>query len=451
MPGSANPSLLTAASPPAEPAARQVVSLAQDGHGVVRCDGKVVFVEGALPGETVEFQRWRRKPSYDLANLTRVVRESSARVAPRCRHYDRCGGCSLQHLDPRAQVAMKQRILEDNLARIGKVQPEVLLAPIHGPSWGYRQRARLSVRHVPSKGGALVGFRERRAHLVVDMDSCEVLPARISALIPALRDLITRLVLADRIPQVEVAVGEHATALVLRVLDRPADADLALMRAFSFQHSLDIFLQPSGPETVNSLDPTSVHPLTYRLPEFDLTLRFEPNEFTQVNFDVNRVLVRRAVALLDPCPGLRVADLFCGVGNFSLAIARRGAWVEGVDAGAELLARAGENANRNGLAHRVRFLAADLIEAPEAALARLGRIDRVLLDPPRDGAAALANALDADGPERIVYVSCNAATLARDAGVLVRDKGYRLSAAGVVNMFPHTSHVESIALFVRPQ
>ena len=451
MPGSANPPPLTAASPPAEASALQVLSLAQDGHGVVRCDGKVVFVEGALPGETVEFQRWRRKPSYDLANLTRVVRESSERVAPHCRHYDRCGGCSLQHLDPRAQVAVKQRILEDNLARIGKVQPEVLLSPIHGPYWGYRQRARLSVRGVPRKGGALVGFRERRAHLVVDMDSCEVLPARISALIPALRDLVSGLAIGDRIPQIEVAVGEHVAALVLRVLDRPSDADLTLIRAFSSRHGLDIYLQSAGPETVQPLDPTTAQPLTYRLPEFDLTLRFEPNDFTQINFDVNRVLVRRAVALLDPRPDLRVADLFCGVGNFSLAIARSGAWVEGIDHGAELLARAGENANRNRLAHRVRFLAADLIEAPGPVLARLGQLDRMLLDPARDGAAALVNALDAGGPERIVYVSCNPATLARDAGTLVRDKGYRLSAAGVVNMFPHTSHVESIALFVRPQ
>jgi 23S rRNA (uracil1939-C5)-methyltransferase len=451
VPGSTNPPALTAASPPAEASALQVLSLAQDGHGVVRCDGKVVFVQGALPGETVEFQRWRRKPSYDLANLTHVVRESSARVVPRCRHYERCGGCSLQHLDPRAQVAMKQRSLEDNLARIGKVQPEMLLAPIHGPYWGYRQRARLSVRGAPRKGGALVGFRERRAHLVVDMDSCEVLPERISALIPALRDLVSGLAIGDRIPQIEVAVGEHAAALVLRVLDPLVDADLALVLAFSLRHRLDIYVQPAGPESVQPLDRTNVRPLTYCLPEFDLTLRFEPTDFTQVNFDVNRVLVRRAVALLEPGPDLRVADLFCGVGNFSLAIARRGARVEAVDAGVDLLARGAENAGRNGLAHCVRFLAADLIEAPAAVLAQLGRVDRMLLDPPRDGASTLVHALDMDGPERIVYVSCNPATLARDAGTLVHDKGYRLSAVGVVNMFPHTSHIESIALFIRPQ
>jgi len=450
VPGNTNLPALTAASSPADASAPQVLSLAQDGHGVVRCDGKVVFVEGALPGETVEFQRWRRKPNYDLANLTHVLRESSARVAPRCRHYERCGGCSLQHLDPRAQVAMKQRTLEDNLARIGKVQPEILLAPIHGPYWGYRQRARLSARRVPGKGGALVGFRERRAHFVVDMDSCEVLPPRVSALIPALRELVSGLAIGNRIPQIEVAVGENAVALLMRVLDPLVDADFAQVRAFSLRHDLDVYLQPAGPDSVRPLDPTNVRPLTYCLPEFDLTLRFEPNEFTQVNFDVNRVLVRRAVALLDPRPDLRVADLFCGVGNFSLAIARRGAWVEGVDAGAELLTRAGENANRNRLAHRVRFLAADLIGAPAAALSRLGRIDRMLLDPPRDGASALVHALGANGPERIVYVSCNPATLARDAGMLVHDKGYRLSAAGVVNMFPHTSHVESLALFARP-
>ena len=450
MPGSAttvpNPA---AAAPPAEAPAAQILSLAQDGRGVARAAGKVVFIEGALPGEVVEFQRWRRNPTFDQANLTRVVRESSARVVPRCSYYERCGGCSFQHLDPYAQVAVKQRVLEDSLARIGKVEPETLLSPIHGLYWGYRQRARLSVRQVAKKGGALVGFRERRAPLIVDMDSCEVLPPRISALIRPLRELISELALGNRIPQIEVAVGDEAEVLTLRTLDPVPDSDAARMRAFSARQGVDIYLQPGGPESIYALDATTTRPLVYRLPEFDLTLRFEPGDFTQVNFAVNRVLVRRAVSLLEPRVGERVADLFCGLGNFALAIARRGASVVGVDGSAELLARADENARSNGLTQRVQFVAANLFKGPAALLAQLGRFDHMLIDPPRDGAQAVVHALDADGPERIVYVSCNPATLARDAGTLVHDKGYRLCAAGVVNMFPHTSHVESIALFIR--
>ncbi len=451
MPGSAIPLPAPAASPPAEAPGAQVLSLAQDGRGVARAAGKIVFVDGALPGEVVESQRWRCKHTFDLANLTRVLRESSARVMPRCPHYERCGGCSLQHLEPRAQVAVKQRVLEDSLARIGKVEPDTLLSPIQGPYWGYRQRARLSVRHVAKKGGALVGFRERRARRVVDMDSCEVLPPRISALIDPLRELISGLALGNRIPQIEVAVGDETEALVLRVLDPLPEADAARMRAFSARHGVDIYVQPAGPDSSHPLDPMTARPLLYRLPEFDLTLRFGPNDFTQVNFAVNRVLVRRAIALLELRGGVRVADLFCGLGNFSLAIARRGASVVGVDVSAELLARAADNAKTNGLAHRTQFIAANLFETPAALLARLGCFDQMLIDPPRNGAHALVQALDPDGPRRIVYVSCNPATLARDAGILVHDKGYRLCAAGVVNMFPHTSHVESIALFARPE
>jgi 23S rRNA (uracil1939-C5)-methyltransferase len=416
---------------------------------VARAAGKVVFIEGALPGEVVEFRRWRRKPTFDLANLTRVLHESCARVLPRCRYYERCGGCSLQHLEPRAQVAIKQRVLEDNLARIGKVQPDTLLSPIHGPDWNYRQRARLSVRQVASKGGALVGFRERRAHLVVDMNSCEVLPARISALIAPLRELISTLALGGRIPQIEVAVGDEVEVLVLRALDPMLQADVERLRAFAAGYGVDIHVQPAGPGSIYPLDPQLSRPLLYRLPEFDLTLRFEPSDFTQINSAVNRVLVRRAISLLEPRAGMRVVDLYCGLGNFSLAIARRGASVVGVDASTELLTRAEENARSNGLSQRAQFIAADLFEAPAALLARLGRFDHMLIDPPRDGAHALVKALDAEGPERIVYVSCNPATLARDADVLVHAKGYRLYAAGVVNMFPHTSHVESIALFGR--
>jgi 23S rRNA (uracil1939-C5)-methyltransferase len=427
----------------------RVESLDLEGRGVARVAGKVTFIDAALPGESVEIETWRRKPRFDLANAVHIVHASSMRVAPRCPHYDRCGGCSLQHLDARAQVAVKQRVLEDNLARIGRVQPDTILPAIHGPAWQYRQRARLSVRMVARKGGVLVGFRERRAHYVVEMDSCEVLPARISALIAPLRAALSEISLAARIPQAEVAAGEGIDVLVLRVLDPLTPSDLDRLRQFARIHRVDLYLQPGGPATLQPLEPAAGRPMFYRLPEFDLTLAFHPSDFTQVNHAVNRVLVRRAIALLDPRPGDRVADLFCGLGNFTLALARRGAQVVGVDGSEDLVRRGAENAQLNGLAERASFWPADLYARAGELLQRLPRVDKMLLDPPRDGAAALIQALGAGAPGRLLYVSCNPATLARDAGVLVTQKGYRFCAAGVVNMFPHTSHVESIALFER--
>ena len=426
-----------------------VESLDLEGRGVARVAGKVTFIDAALPGERVEIQTWRRKPRFDLANAVRIVQASSMRVVPRCPHYDRCGGCSLQHLDARAQVAIKQRVLEDNLARIGRVQPEVMLPPIHGPAWQYRQRARMSVRMVRGKGGVLVGFRERRTHYVVEMDSCEVLPAHISAMIAPLRAALSQISLAARIPQVEVAVGDDADVLILRILDPLSADDLECLRAFARAHRVDLYVQPGGPASLQLVEPTSARPLVYSLPEFDLTLAFRPNDFTQVNYAVNRVLVRRAVTMLDPRPGEHIADLFCGLGNFTLALARRGAQVVGVDDSEDLARRGAENAHRNGLAERVTFWPGNLYADAADLLRRLPALDKMLLDPPRDGAAAVVQALGAQAPQRLLYVSCNPSTLARDAGVLVAEKGYRFRAAGVVNMFPHTSHVESIALFER--
>jgi 23S rRNA (uracil1939-C5)-methyltransferase len=441
---------MTAARDARRPAGvHRVESLDQDGRGVTRVDGKVTFVDGALPGEAVELEIWRRKRSFDLANATRIVRESSQRVVPRCAHYERCGGCSLQHLDPRAQVAIKQRVLEDALLHLGHVTPEHMLAPLHGPAWGYRHRARFAVRHVARKGGALVGFHERRTHYVVDMDSCEVVPPRVSALIAPLRALVSSLRLAARLPQIDVAVAGEVIALSVRVLDPPGADDLTRLREFAAAHGVDVYLQPGGPDTLAPLDAGSARPLCYRLPEFGLELAFQPGDFTQVNHAVNRVLVRRAVSLLQPVSAERIADLFCGLGNFTLALARAGAHVTGVEGSAGLVARGAENALRNGLAQRVQFRCADLYDRPERLLSELGEQEGMLLNPPRDGAHALVQALAAPGPRRIVYVSCNPATLARDAAVLVGGKGYRLRAAGVVNMFPHTSHVESIALFER--
>jgi 23S rRNA (uracil1939-C5)-methyltransferase len=424
-----------------------IESLDQEGRGVARRDGKAIFIEGALPGETVACTVHRRKPSYEIAAVTEVLRQSSSRVAPRCAYFGRCGGCSLQHLEPRAQVAVKQRVLEDDLWHIGRVKPEQILPAVYGPWWDYRHRARLTVRHVPKKGGALVGFHERRSSYVADMTSCEVLPPRISGLLRPLRALVDGLSIRARMPQIEVALGDACDVLVFRVLVEPNEADQGLLRQFAERHGVSIYLQPGGPDTAHPFHPAQPADLHYALPEFDLQIGFAPTDFTQVNHPVNRVLVRRAIALLEVAPGERVADLFCGLGNFTLAIARSGAEVVGVEGSGELIRRAVANAARNGLQHAARFVEMDLYEAGVPALSRLGRFGRMLLDPPRDGAIEVVKALTAEAPRRIVYISCNPATLARDAAVLVHSQGYALRAAGVINMFPHTSHVESIALF----
>jgi len=427
-----------------------IESLDQEGRGVARRDGKAIFVEGALPGETVTCAIQRRKPTYETASVIDVISESAARVQPRCPHFGLCGGCSLQHFDARAQVAVKQRVLEDSLWHIGRVRPEQMLPPIYGPAWGYRHRARLTVRYVPKKGGALVGFHEKRTSYVAVMDSCEVLPERMSRLIRPLRSLVDGLSLRARLPQVEIALGEGADVLVFRILEPLLPPDVDALRRFADDHGIKAYLQTAGPDSAGPMEPVDYADLHYDLPEFDLRIRFSPTDFTQVNHAVNAVLVRRAVALLDPKPGERVADLFCGVGNFTLAIARRGAYTVGIEGSAELVARAVMNAVLNGLAESTDFLVRDLYR-PGGGLGRVkgGRFDRMLLDPPRDGAIDVVKAFEEDAPRRLVYVSCNPATLARDAAVLVQTKGYGLSAAGVVNMFPHTSHVESIAVFDR--
>ncbi len=427
----------------------KVESLDQEGRGIARRDGKAIFIEGALPGETVTYSVYRKKSSYEQATVVSVIQESALRVAPRCRHFGMCGGCSLQHFDARAQVAVKQRVLEDSLWRIGRVRPEQVLPAIHGPAWGYRHRARFAVRYVARKGGVLVGFHEKRSSYVADMDSCEVLPPRLSALIRPLRDLVGALSIRSRLPQIEVALGEGDDVLVLRVLEPLLPPDVELLNGFSKLHGVRLYLQPGGPETAAPLSAADDADLHYALPEFDLKIRFSPTEFTQVNPAVNGVLVRRALALLSPQSGERVADLFCGVGNFALAIARSGATVVGVEGSGALVRRAEQNTEANGLSALASFVERDLYRSADKLLDGLGRFDRVLLDPPRDGAFDVVQALPEDGPRRLVYVSCNPGTLARDAGALTQLRGYRLSAAGVVNMFPHTAHVESIAVFDR--
>ncbi len=425
----------------------RVESLDQEGRGVAHADGKVIFIQGALPGELVTYTSFVKKPSYELAQVGQVIEPAPMRATPRCPYFGLCGGCSQQHFDARAQVAAKQRVLEDNLRHIGKVTPGSILPAIYGEPWGYRHRARFSARYVPKKGGALIGFREKRSSYVTDMTTCEVIPQRISALLVPLRGLIGGLSRPERMPQIELAIGVDTDALVLRILEPLSGADEALIRQFADDHRVQFFVQSRGPDTAVPFYPPHDGVLYYKLPEFDLELGFSPTEFTQVNAAVNVVLVRRALMLLAPQSGERIADMFCGLGNFTLAIARSGASVLGIEGARSLVERAQSNAVRNGLSAAAEFRQADLFKIDQTSLAELGRFDKILIDPPRDGAAALINALLDDAPQRIVYVSCNAATLARDAGVLVHAKGYALTAAGVVNMFPHTSHVESIAVF----
>ncbi|MBS3916141.1 MAG: 23S rRNA (uracil(1939)-C(5))-methyltransferase RlmD [Sulfuritalea sp.] len=426
-----------------------IESLDHEGRGVARHEGKTIFIEGALPQERVIFSSYRRKPKYELATASQILFASALRVEPRCSHFGICGGCSKQHLDAQGQAAVKQRVLEDAFWHIAHLRPGVIYPAINGPAWGYRSRARLSVRLVPKKGGVLVGFHEKRSSYIADMDSCEVLPPSVSALISPLRRLVGALSMPDRLPQIELAAGDEVTVLVLRILQALTPDDEVLLRDFADAHGIQFWLQPVGPESAYPFHPLNAPQLGYTLPDFGLRLRFQPNDFTQVNQGVNRMLLRRAMQLLKPQAGERIVDLFCGLGNFSLPIASSGAFVLGVEGSQVLVRRAGENAALNGLAGSASFAVANLFKATPEMLAGWGAQDKWLVDPPREGAIELMKAISADGPKRIVYVSCNPATLARDAAVLVQHKGYRMAGAGIANMFPQTSHVESIALFER--
>jgi 23S rRNA (uracil1939-C5)-methyltransferase len=408
----------------------------------------VIFVDGALPSEDVTVSIYEKKPSYERAQLLSILKASSGRREPACPHFGVCGGCGTQHADTWTQMAAKQRALEENLARIGKVQPDAMLPIVYGQEWGYRNRARLSARRVSKKGGVMVGFRERRSTYVADMRQCLVLPEKVSALIPELRHLVEKLSVRERLPQIEVAVGDDVIVLVFRHLLPLSEEDKAVLKSFAEEHRVHAWLQPGGPDSAHPFHPQKSE-LHYTLPEFGLRIAFRPTEFTQVNHAMNRLLVSRAVRLLDPQPGERIADLFCGLGNFSLPLAARGAEVIGFEGSAGLVDRARANAAANGLVAQF-----EVMNLFQPNLAPYGPFDKLLIDPPREGASEIVKSLpergSGSGPRRIVYVSCDTATLSRDAGILVHTKGFRLAAAGVLNMFPHTAHVESLALFERP-
>jgi len=438
----------------------EVESLDLEAQGVARnAERKVVFIEGALPGERVQVQVHRRKNNWEQASVTAIAHESAQRVRPLCPHFGlhagACGGCKMQHLHPAAQVAVKQRALEDNLWHLAKVRPERMLRPIEGPAWGYRYRARLSVRYVAKKGTVLIGFHERKSRYVADMRECHVLPPQVSALLMPLRELVMSMDARQTLPQIELAIGDAVTALVLRHLEPLGAADVTRLRDFARAHGVQWWLQPKGPDSVRRLDDGGDE-LAYALPEFGIEMPFRPTDFTQVNPHINRVLVERALRLLEVQPHERVIDWFCGLGNFTLPLATRAREVLGIDGSATLVQRARDNARRNGL--EAAFATRDLFDLTPETLASDGSAEKWLVDPPREGAFALAKATadlvqggDAwTPPQRVVYVSCNPATLARDAGLLVHQAGYRCAAAGVVNMFPHTAHVESIAVFDRP-
>lgn len=456
-----------------------VESLDLEARGVAhKPDGKVVFIEGALPFEWVSANIHRKKASWEQGSVTAVHRQSSQRVEPGCPHFGlhagACGGCKMQHLHVAAQVAVKQRVMEDNLWHLGKIRADNILRPIEGPAWGYRYRARLSVRHVRKKGEVLVGFHERKSGYVADMKECHVLPPQVSDLLLPLRGLITSMDAIESCPQIELACGDTVIALVLRHMEPLSLADLARLREFAQRHpAVQWWLQSKGPETVQLLDEGGEQ-LAYGLPDFDITMPFKPTDFTQVNPHINRVLVARALRLLDVQKHERVIDWFCGLGNFTLPIATQAREVLGIEGSESLVARSRENLAYNMELTRAdqllcdtQFVARNLFEMTPAMLIADGVAQKWLVDPPRDGAFALCQALadlhqqrmnPAENPQiegaaqwapprRIVYVSCNPSTLARDAGLLVLQAGYRCSAAGVVNMFPHTAHVESMAVF----
>jgi 23S rRNA (uracil1939-C5)-methyltransferase len=430
---------------PSEPVEARIESLTHDGRGLAHLDGKAVLVHGALPGERVLFRYSKLRRRYDEGVVTQVISASPQRVEPRCPHFGLCGGCSLQHMDASAQIQTKQEILGDALRRIGKVEPEAWLPPLSAEHWGYRRKARLGVKYVEKKGKVLVGFRERGNNFLADLDRCEVIHPAVGERLGSLSELVNGLAIRDRVPQIEVAMGDGPCVLLFRVLEPPGGEDLQRLASFAAQHGFRIYLQEGGPESVRPL-PGHGLDLSYSLPRHNIRLHFEPSDFTQVNLELNQVMVDRALDLLDPQPEERVLDLYCGLGNFTLPLARRAAEVVGVEGDPALVERARANAQRNGIPN-ASFHTTDLDGELDLCLWRRERFQKALLDPPRSGALQVLELMPVLGIRRLVYVSCYPSTLARDADRLVNGLGYRLVAAGAMDMFPHTAHVESIALF----
>ncbi len=433
-------------SVPAEPARAYIESMTHDGRGVAHINGKAVFIQGALPGEEVSFRYQVQRKTFDEGYTVDVLRPSPARVEPYCKHFNICGGCALQHMSSEGQLAAKQQILLDNLKHIGKLQVQTVLPALRGPAWGYRRKARLGAKYVIKKEAMLVGFRERGSSLLADLTRCEVLDPSVGNLLPELRALLAGLDGFDQIPQLEVAVGDAATALVVRHLSALSGADETALSAFGQVHNVQIYVQPGGPGSITALWPAQAT-LSYRLEKYDIELFFSPTDFTQVNAEINRQMIDHVIELLDPQPGEHVLDLFCGLGNFTLPLARRALHMTGVEGDAKLVQRARANALHNRIMN-VDFETADLARDFADTAWSTRHFDKILLDPPRTGALEIVRQLPRFGAARIVYVSCNPATLARDAHELVQS-GYQLVSAGVIDMFPHTTHVESIALFER--
>lgn len=432
---------------PRDPVEVEIESLTQDGRGLVHVDGKTVLVHGALPGERVRFRYTRRQKSHDEGTTVEVLNASALRAEPRCLHAPICGGCSLQHMDPAAQIRMKEETLQDVLERIGNVRPERWLGPLAAGHWGYRRKARLGVRYVAKKGRTLVGFRERGTSYIAELSRCEILHPAVGERLEAIGALLDGLSVRDRVPQIEMAMGDGPCVLVFRVLDSPSHADMGRLAAFGAAQGLHVYLQDGGAETIRPLPGQAVD-LYYSLPGENVRMYFQPTDFTQVNLELNRAMVGRALDLLDPGPDERVLDLFCGLGNFTLPIARRAREAVGVECNEGLVARARTNAAHNGI-ENARFRVADLYGELDRSSWERERFEKALLDPPRSGALQVLDLLPAMGIDRVLYVSCYPSTLAKDADRLVNGLGYRLSAAGAVDMFPHTAHLESMALFER--
>ena len=430
---------------PAEPVEAEIESLNHDGRGVAHVDEKTVFIYGGLPGEKVRFRYLKRKHSYDEGSVVEVLSASAKRVEPRCDKFGICGGCSLQHMASPSQIEAKQQVLMENLQHIGKVTPEQLLPPLSGEAWGYRRKARLGAKFVTKHGKVFVGFRERGTSFITDTAHCAILHPKVGGLLSELRSLIDSLSIRERVPQVEMSMGDEVCVLIFRIMEQISESDRQKLEQFGQQHDLHIYLQESGPESIRPLTGIPAR-LSYTLPDFNLELAFLPGDFTQVNSDINRKMLNLTVELLDPQADEKVLDLFCGIGNFTLPLARHAQQVTGVEGDAGLVARARENARHNGLTN-INFHVANLYESLDDASWLHESFDKVVLDPPRSGAAEIVQHLPKMGAKRILYVSCYPGTLARDAGILVNQLGYKLKAAGVMDMFPHTGHVESIALF----